>query len=213
VKEFEIITEADARVLTRGETVVLKRGGHITPLAADTLRDRRITVVREGAVSIDEASLVPPAEIRSVAVASDHTGVALRRYVVAFLRGRGLAANDLGTHGTEPVDYPDMAALVADAVASREADAGIVIDGAGIGSAIAANKVRGIRAAMVTNETIARYAREHNGANVITLGATLLSEPEVAAILSTWLTTPMREPRYIRRLAKIQALERRTGRT
>lgn len=213
MKEFEIITEADARVLTRGETVVLKRGGHITPLAADTLRDRRITVVREGAVSIDEASLVPPAEIRSVAVASDHTGVALRRYVVAFLRGRGLAANDLGTHGTEPVDYPDMAALVADAVASREADAGIVIDGAGIGSAIAANKVRGIRAAMVTNETIARYAREHNGANVITLGATLLSEPEVAAILSTWLTTPMREPRYIRRLAKIQALEQRTGRT
>jgi ribose 5-phosphate isomerase B len=211
VKEFEIITEADARVLTRGETVLLKRGGHITPLAADTLRDRRVTVVRDGAVSIDEASLVPVADIRAVAVASDHTGVALRRKVVSFLRGRALAVNDLGTHGTEPVDYPDMAALVADAVANREADAGIVIDGAGIGSAIAANKVRGIRAVMATNETIARYSREHNGANVIALGASLLTDEEVTAILSTWLTTPMREPRYIRRLAKIQALERRTG--
>jgi ribose 5-phosphate isomerase B len=211
VKEFEIITEADARVLARGETVVLKRGGHITPLAADTLRDSHVTVVREGSVSSDEFSLAPAAEIRAVAVASDHTGVALRRKVVAFLRARGLAVNDLGTHGTEPVDYPDTAALVADAVANHEADAGVVIDGAGIGSAIAANKVRGIRAVMVTNETIARYSREHNGANVIALGATLLTDEEVMAILSTWLTTPMREPRYIRRLAKIHALERRTA--
>ena len=111
--------------------MLLKRGGHITPLAADTLKDRRITVVREGSVSADEASLVPVADIRSLAVGSDHTGVALRRKVVAFLRGRGLAVNDLGTNGTEPVDYPDIAAAVADAVANGEADAGIVIDGAG----------------------------------------------------------------------------------
>lgn len=210
MKEFEIITEADARVLTRGETVVLKRGGHITPLAADTLRDRRVTVVREGSVSPDEASLVPASEIRSVAIASDHTGVLLRRAVVAFLRGRGLSVNDLGTHGTEPVDYPDTAALVADAVANHEADAGVVIDGAGIGSAIVANKVPGVRAVMATSETIARYSREHNGANVIALGASLVTEEEARRILATWLTTAMREPRYIRRLAKIQALERRT---
>lgn len=209
MKQFEIITEADARVLERGDTVLLKRGGHITPLAADTLKDRRVTVVREGSVSSDEASLVPVADIRSLAVASDHTGVVLRRKVVAFLRSRGLAVNDLGTNGTEPVDYPDMAAAVADAVANGEADAGIVIDGAGIGSAIAANKVPGIRAVMATSETVARYSREHNGANVLALGATLLTDEDVTTILSTWLTTPMREPRYIRRLAKIQALERR----
>jgi ribose 5-phosphate isomerase B len=135
--------------------------------------------------------------------------VVLRRKVVAFLRSRGLAVNDLGTNGTEPVDYPDMAAAVADAVANGEADAGIVIDGAGIGSAIAANKVPGIRAVMATSETVARYSREHNGANVLALGATLLTDEDVTTILSTWLTTPMREPRYIRRLAKIQALERR----
>jgi ribose 5-phosphate isomerase B len=105
------------------------------------------------------------------------------------------------------VDYPDVAASVAGAVARGEADGGIVIDGAGIGSAIAANKIAGIRAAMATTETIARYAREHNGCNVLTLGATLLSPDEAKAIVTTWLTTPMREPRYIARLAKIRALE------
>ena len=101
-----------------------------------------------------------------------------------------------------------MAASVARAVARGDADAGIVIDGAGIGSAIAANKVAGIRAAMCTTETIARYSREHNGANVLTLGAALVSMDEARAIVSTWLTTPMREQRYIRRLAKIRDLEK-----
>lgn len=209
MKEFEIITEADARLLAPGEPVMLKRGGLVTPLAQDTLKDRRVTVVRESSVSIDEASLAPVADIRSVAVASDHSGAALRKRIVSFLRSRGLAVADLGTDGTEPVDYPDVAASVADMVARREADAGIVVDGAGIGSAIAANKVPGIRAVMATTETIARYSREHNGANVLTLGATFLSEEEATTIIATWLTTPMREPRYIRRLAKIQALERR----
>jgi ribose 5-phosphate isomerase B len=107
------------------------------------------------------------------------------------------------------VDYPDVAASVADAVARREADGGIVIDGAGIGSAIAANKIAGIRAVMAPTETIARYAREHNGCNVLTLGATLISIEEAQAIVATWLTTPMKEPRYIARLAKIRALEER----
>jgi ribose 5-phosphate isomerase B len=84
-----------------------------------------------------------------------------------------------------------------------------VIDGAGIGSAIAANKVRGVRAAMCSDDTIARYSREHNGANVIALGATLLREADALRILDVWLATPMREPRYIRRLAKIKRLEER----
>ena len=209
MKRFEIITESDARVLDRGETVVLAKGGHVTPLAADTLKDRRVTVIREGQAPDSAAALAPKPDIRSVAVGSDHTGIALRKTLVAFLRGRGLAVNDLGTHTPEPVDYPDVAAGVADAVARGEADAGIVIDGAGIGSAIAANKVDGIRAVMATTETIARYSREHNGANVLTLGTTLVTPDEAKAIVTTWLTTPMREPRYIARLAKIRALEKR----
>jgi ribose 5-phosphate isomerase B len=212
MKKFEIITESDARVLAPGETVMLARNGHITPLADDTLRERRVTVVHEGRASADDTALAPPSDIRKVAVASDHTGVKLRREIVGFLRGRGLAVTDLGTDGSEPVDYPDVAASVADLVARGEVDGGIVIDGAGIGSAIAANKIRGIRAVMAPTVTIARYAREHNGANVLTLGATLVTPDEARAIVTAWLTTPMREPRYIRRLAKIKALEER-GRT
>ena len=212
MKRFEIITESDARVLERGETVLLARGGHVTPLAADTLKERRVTVLRDGQAPDAAAALVPKAEIRAVAIASDHTGIALRKTLIAFLRGRALAVNDLGTHTTDAVDYPDVAAGVADIVARGEADAGIVIDGAGIGSAIAANKVKGIRAVMATTETIARYSREHNGANVLTLGATLMTADEAKAIVTTWLTTPMREPRYIARLAKIKAIEER-GRT
>ena len=209
MKRFDIITEADARVLARGETVVLARGGHITPLAQDTLRERRIVLVHEGRVSADEAALAPRADIRTVAIASDHTGGALRRALVAFLRGRGLAVSDLGTDSTDPVDYPDVAASVARPVARGEADAGIVIDGAGIGSAIAANKIAGVRAVMATNELVARYSREHNGANVLTLGATLLSIEDARTIVGTWLSTEMTEPRYIRRLAKIRDLENR----
>ena len=207
MKRFDIITEADARVLPRGETVVLARGGHVTPLAQDTLGERRITVIHEERASADEAALAPVADIRSIAIASDHTGVTLRKMLVTFLRGRGLAVQDLGTDGTEPVDYPDVAASVARIVARREVDGGIVIDGAGIGSAITANKIPGVRAVMAQSETIARYAREHNGANVLTLGATLLGADEARAIVTMWLTTPMREARYIRRLAKIRALE------
>jgi ribose 5-phosphate isomerase B len=209
MKTFDMITESDARALAPGETVMLARGGHITPLAQDTLKERRVTVVRDGGTAPDDRTLAPAADIRRVAIASDHTGVALRRDLTAFLRGRGLAVDDLGTDGREPVDYPDVAASVADRVARGDADGGIVIDGAGIGSAIAANKVNGVRAVMAPNQTIARYAREHNGANVLTLGATLVSPEEARAIVTTWLTTPMREPRYIARLAKIRDLERR----
>ncbi|MBI2187599.1 MAG: RpiB/LacA/LacB family sugar-phosphate isomerase [Acidobacteria bacterium] len=201
-----MITEADARVLEYGSTVVLVAGGHITPLAHDTLKARRIAVVREG-TDVDAESLAPPATIRVVAIGADHTGVALKRAIREHLRGRGIAVHDLGTDGPEPVDYPDVAAAVARQVARREADAGIVIDGAGLGSTIAANKIGGIRAAMCPNQTLARYAREHTGANVLALGATLVTPVDALTIVDTFLATTMREPRYLRRLAKIRELE------
>ena len=207
-KPFQIITEADARQIERGATVELARGGHVTPLAADTLRERRVTVVPAG--SVDPAippDLAPKSEIRRVAIVSDHTGVKYRAAIVQHLRGRGLAVDDLGVDGSVAVDYPDTAAAVARAVARGEADAGIAIDGAGIGSAIAANKVRGIRAAMIPDETIARYAREHNGTNVMTLGSTLVPVETAIRLVDIWLGTPMREPRYIRRLMKVRRLE------
>jgi len=203
-----MITEADARVLEPGSTVVLVAGGHITPLAQDTLNSRRVSVVSEH-ISGDTAGLVPSADVRTVAIAGDHTSLALKRAIVSHLRGRGVAAHDLGTNTTDPVDYPDTASAAATAVARGEADAAIVIDGAGLGSTIAANKVAGARAAMCLNETLARYAREHNGANVLALGSTLLTTEQAVAIVDTFLATPMREPRYIRRLAKIRELESR----
>ena len=208
-RRFEIITEADARQIERGATVELAKGGHVTPLAQDTLRERRVTVVPAGSVDPAlPADLAPRSPVRRVAIASDHTGVALRNAIIQHLRGRGLAVDDLGVDGSTPVDYPDTAASVAKAVARGEADAGIVIDGAGIGSAIAANKVRGIRAAVVSDETIARYSREHNGTNVMTLGSTLLAGADVAIrLVDVWLGTPMSEARYIRRLLKIRRME------
>ncbi len=201
-----MITEADARVFEYGSTVILVAGGHVTPLAHDTLKERRVTVVREG-TDVDVESLAPPSEIRTLAIASDHTGVALKKAILHHLRGRGMAVHDLGTDTTEPVDYPDTAASVAVQVSRGEADAGIVIDGAGLGSTMAANKVDGVRAAMCLNRTLARYARQHNGANVLALGSTLVTVEEALAIVETFIDTPMREPRYIRRLAKIRDLE------
>jgi ribose 5-phosphate isomerase B len=202
-----MVTEADARMLDYGSTIVLVRGGHVTPLAEDTLRARRISVVRESGV--DVASLAPVAHVRTVAIAGDHTSLALKAAIVQHLRARGIAAHDLGTTTSEAVDYPDTASSAAVAVSRGEADAGIVIDGAGLGSTIAANKVPGARAAMCPNLTLARYAREHNGANVLALGSTLVTRDEALAIVDTFLDTPMQEPRYIRRLEKIRDLERR----
>jgi ribose 5-phosphate isomerase B len=207
MKRFQMITEADARVLDYGSTIVLVPGGHVTPLAQDTLNARRISIVREGD-DVDVVALAPPAEIKTVALAGDHTAVALKSAIIQHLRGRGIAAHDLGTNTTEQVDYPDTAAAVARQVARGEAQAGVAIDGAGLGSTIAANKVPGVRAAMCLNPTLARYARQHNGANVLALGSTLVSAADALIIVDTFLDTPMREPRYIRRLAKIRELER-----
>ena len=207
MKQFEIITEADARLLEVGETVALRKGGHVTPLAADTLKARRVTVVNDAVLDRSDEGLAPVSDIRRLAIGSDHSGLSLKSAIVAALRAKGLAVDDLGTLTADPVDYPDTAARVAKAVARGEADAGIVIDGAGIGSAIAANKVTGVRAAVCHDQTMARYARQHNGANVLSLGSTLVQTKEALEVVNVWLSTAMTEPRYVRRLAKIRALE------
>ena len=207
MKRYEIITEADARAIEIGGSVSLIPGGHITPLARDTLRARKVTVLRD-VLDAELDGLAPAAEIRRIAIGSDHSGVTLKAALLDHLRSLGLAVDDIGTHGTDAVDYPDIAAAVARLVARREVDAGIVIDGAGLGSTIAANKIDGVRAAMCTDQTLARYAREHNGANVLALGASLITIEMAKAIVQTWISTPMREMRYIRRLAKVSDLEK-----
>jgi ribose 5-phosphate isomerase B len=207
MKRYDLITEADARTLDVGTTVALNPGGKITPLAEDTLKARRVSVVRD-AIDAATTDLAPVAEIKRIALGSDHSGLALKNTLRDYLRSRGLAVEDIGTHTPDPVDYPDIASAVARLVAHNQADAGIVIDGAGLGSAIAANKIDGVRAAMCNDRTLARYSREHNGANVLALGSSLLSIDDAKGVVETWLATPMREARYIRRLAKIRNLER-----
>src|SRR5687767_2848514 len=111
MKRFEIITEADARTLDVGATVELVKGGHVTPLAKDTLAERRITVIPAG--SSDPSlpdDLAPVADIRRVVVGNDHTGIAIKKAIVQHLRGKGVAVLDVGTDKTESVDYPDVAA-------------------------------------------------------------------------------------------------------
>lgn len=211
VRRFTLIVESDARHIEAGTTVELEAGGHITPLAADTLRERRVTVVPLGTVDPAlPADLGPAHPVQRVVIGADHSGVTLKAAIVAHLRGQGVAVEDLGTYTQDPVDYPDVAAGVARSVARGEADGGIVIDGAGLGSTMAANKVRGVRAAMCTSVTLARYARAHNGANVLALGSTLVDVPMALAIVDTWRGTPMIEARYLRRLLKMRRLEERS---
>jgi ribose 5-phosphate isomerase B len=208
VRRFGLIGEAEARQIEPGTTVELEKGGHVTPLAWDTLRARRVTVVPAGSVDASLPSdLAPVAAVARVAIGCDHTGLALKRALIEHLRKQGRQVTDCGTDSADAVDYPDIAGAVARTVARKEADAGIVIDGAGLGSAIAANKVRSIRAAMCSNPTLARYARQHNGANVLALGSTLVDTAAALEIVDTYLTTPMQESRYIRRLLKIRRLE------
>ena len=210
LRRFGLISEADARLLEPGTTVELEPGGHVTPLARDTLRERRITVVAAGSADPHlPADLAPVSPVRRVAIGSDHTGLALKAAIVAHLRKAGLAVADLGTATADPVDYPDIASTVGRTVARREADAGIVIDAAGLGSALAANKVRGVRAAMCQTPTLARYAREHNGTNVLAIGATLVTIEEGLAVVDAWLSASTTEARYLRRLLKLRRLEER----
>ena len=141
-----------------------------------------------------------------LALGCDHGGFALKEELAAFLRAAGHEVIDFGTHGTEAVDYPDFAFLVAAAVAEKQASVGIMIDGAGIGSAMVANKLPGIRAAMCNDLYAARNARQHNAANVLTLGAMVIGPGLAKEIVTTFLKTEF-EARHQRRIDKITRLE------
>lgn len=149
-----------------------------------------------------------PSAIRAVAVGADHGGFALKERIAFRLREQGLDVIDCGTDSIDAVDYPDIAADVAHKVASGEVDVGIIIDGAGIGSAMVANKIPGVRAALCYDLSTARNAREHNHANVLTLGAGLTGDALAWQITQDFLATPYGEGRHARRVKKIDALDR-----
>lgn len=137
------------------------------------------------------AASTPSARPTTVAVGADHGGFRCKQDVLGWVREVGCVAVDLGTRDENPVDYPDVARKVAEAVRSGQCDLGILVDGAGIGSAIAANKVPGVRAATCWDETSARNAREHNHANVLSLGGRMLSPAVVCATVRAFLSTPV----------------------
>lgn len=142
-----------------------------------------------------------------IALGADHAGVGLKDALKPFLDARGVTYVDVGTHGGDSVDYPDYAALVGRAVTSRDADLGLLVCGSGIGMAIAANKIPGVRAAVATEVESARLGRSHNNANVLTLGARLTAEPLARDILAAFLDTPYEGGRHQRRIDKITAME------
>ncbi|GIU81295.1 MAG: ribose 5-phosphate isomerase B [Acidobacteria bacterium] len=142
-----------------------------------------------------------------VAIGADHAGFEVKEKIKKLLEEMQIPYEDVGTNSTEPVDYPDFGAKVGQKVASGEADQGIVVCGSGIGIAIAANKIKGIRAAQAWNEETARLARQHNNANVLAIGARVLPEEEIPKIVRAWFSADFEGGRHERRVEKIKALE------
>ena len=148
-----------------------------------------------------------------IALGADHAGFELKDQIKQHLQQKGIAVRDEGTNSGDSVDYPDYARLVAHDVAEQHADLGILVCGSGIGMAMTANKVGGIRAANVSSEYEAQMSREHNNANVLTLGARILSREQAVAIVEKWLATPFAGGRHERRVEKIAALEKEEAQT
>lgn len=193
---FEIVTAEDVVAVGRGGELRVKPGSVVTDWAREIAHSRGVLIVEsDGAARL------------SLALGSDHGGFALKEALKAGLQ-EGFAVRDVGPFGTDPVDYPDFAAAVGRLVASSQCDFGIMVDAAGIGSAMAANKIRGVRAAMCNDEAAARNAREHNDANVMTLGAKLVDAATALALIRIFVASKCVEDRHRRRVAKIVALER-----
>ena len=196
-----VITEDDVRGLPEGSRLRVDESARLTPLAADIVRERRIELVRRVPRRGSRAE-------RIVAVGADHGGFPLKEELKSFLVELGHRVRDFGTNSTDAVDYPDFAHAVARAVSVGEADLGICIDGAGVGSAMTANKVPGVRAAAAYSVRVAVNSREHNGANVLTLGSGTINASEMRDIVRAWLAADLTEDRHKRRVAKIDAVER-----
>jgi ribose 5-phosphate isomerase B len=196
-----LITEEDIRAASIGSTLRIAVKALVTPLAADLARERQVTLER-----VSSAAIYDRRQRRKVAIGADHGGFDMKEALKMVLDDLGCEYQDFGTNSTAAVDYPDFAQAVALAVARKACDLGIMIDGAGIGSCMVANKIHGIRAAMCYDEASARNSREHNGANVLTLGAKMISHDQMRDIVRVWLSAELTEDRHRRRVAKIDAL-------
>jgi len=196
-----VITEDDVRGLERGAVLRISERARLTPLAADIVNDLGIELVRRIPRSGSKQS-------KTVAVGADHGGYPMKEELKSLLEELGHRVHDFGTNSESAVDYPDFAHAVARAVSDGSVDVGIVIDGAGVGSAMTANKVPGVRAAACYSVEVARNSREHNDANVLSLGSKTITSEQMREIVRAWLGTEITEDRHRKRVAKIDAVER-----
>jgi ribose 5-phosphate isomerase B len=180
-------------------------GTVITPSARDVAAERGVKIVVLPADQIH--SLATPDT--TVAIGADHGGFRMKEHLKPLLAELGLAIRDVGVNEEKPADYPDIALQVAELVAAGTASRGVIIDGAGIGSAMAAGKVPGIRAALCYDKASARNSREHNDSNVLTLGGRLLTMTQAEDVLRVWLGTKFAAGRHAARVQKIRQIEQK----
>lgn len=199
-----VIDETVVNAVPEGSTLPIPAGALVTPLAQTAALMRRVKLVPEAYEKGGSA------EGGIVAIGADHGGYSLKEMLKADLQTR-YTVIDCGTNGTESVDYPDFALAVAEQVASGRAWRGIMIDGAGIGSCMVANKVPGVRAALCYDYATAINSREHNNANYLTLGAGLIGTALAKQIVDTWLKTDFGGGRHAKRVDKITAVEKKYG--
>jgi ribose 5-phosphate isomerase B len=212
-----LITELDVHAVDADGELVVPEHSVITPLAYQVAMERKVKLVRgRSGAATDSASAGSGAAVADhrdqgeqvIAIGADHGGFELKESLKAFLAELGWAVVDCGTDSQESVDYPDFALAVGQLVAQGRARCGIVVDGAGIGSCMAANKVPGVRAALCYDQATAVNSREHNHANVLTLGAGLIGANLARQIVRAWLETPSGGGRHARRVDKIMDIER-----
>ena len=196
-----VITEAEVKNLAYGSNLLIREDAIITPSAQDLIQELSLNV------SYRKHSK-PAGKTRTIALGADHGGFETKELLKRWLSEWGYQHRDFGTTSSDAVDYPDFAHAVARAVADGACELGIILDGAGIGSCMTANKVPGIRAAMCYDEASAKNSREHNYANVLTLGAKMLSSDQIKIVTKAWLNTPEGEARHGKRVDKIMAIEK-----
>lgn len=205
-----LISERDIRAAAPAGRLALPERAIVTPAASDLARQLGVALVNgEQGKGSEERGGGPGAERggRVVAVGCDHGGFRLKESLKPTITELGWAVSDVGCHGTDAVDYPVFAARVAELVAAGRAAFGVMVDGAGIGSAMVANKIPGVRAALCYDLTTAQNAREHNDANLLTLGGALIGERLAGEIVRVFLTTRFAGGRHQRRVAMIRALD------
>jgi ribose 5-phosphate isomerase B len=210
-----LVTEADVQQVPVGGQFSVPPGALITPLARQVALERHVTLVEAHGTGPAPSPVDAPRTAsasqgqQAVAIGADHGGYELKEALKGYVGELGYAIVDCGTNSTTAVDYPDFALAVAQLVAQGRAWRGIVVDGAGIGSCMAANKVPGVRASMCYDQATAVNSREHNDANVLTLGAGLIGPNLARQIVKAWLETPFGGGRHARRVDKIMQIERR----